>query len=124
MAQVGLGRVYLNLRRYPNAVETLNQVINEADKDIAAEAQYLLGDAYKGQSDCREAIVAYMKNKYLYPGEIQWVVPSIYEAAQCNETLGRLADARRLYQSLLQDYPSETEYVQKAKERIQALAGK
>ncbi|NOY57789.1 MAG: tetratricopeptide repeat protein, partial [Calditrichaeota bacterium] len=123
MARLGLARVYLQLHRYPNAIEILEKVLSEADKDISAEAQFLMGEAYSGQKDWQAAVVAYLKTKYLYGNETSWVVRSVFKAGQCNEKLGRLADARRLYQSILKDYAAETEYVKKAQQRLKELVG-
>ena len=104
-------------------MEHLNEVLDEADKDIAAEAQFLMGEGYKGQSDLKSAAVAYLKVKYLYGSETTWAARSVYEAAMCNEQLDRIDDARRLYNSILRDYPGESEYVEMAKARLSALVG-
>lgn len=124
MARVGLARVLLQLKRYPNAMDALNQVLDEADKDIAAEAQFLLGEGYKGQNDFKSAAVAFLKVKYLHGSESTWAARAIYEAGLCNEQLERIDDARRLYSSILKEYPGESTFVDKAKERLNALVGK
>ncbi len=68
--------------------------------------------------------MAYLKTKYLYGSERRWVAKSIYHAAECNEKLGRYSDARRLYQSILNEYSDQDELVQKARKRINDLIGK
>jgi TolA-binding protein len=54
---------------FPAAVETLENILRVGESDIAAEAQYLLGEAYRGQSDPQAAVIAYLKTKYLYGSE-------------------------------------------------------
>jgi TolA-binding protein len=124
LARIGLARAYIAVKRFPVAIGEIEKVLAQADREIAAEAQFYLGMAYKGQNAFQEAVVSFLKTKYLYPSETDWIVRGIYQAALCNEELGRLGDARRLYQSILNDYASKTEYVEKAQERLQDLVGK
>ncbi len=123
LARIGLAQVFITLKRYPAALEQLEAIVAKADPDIAAQAQVLMGDAYRGQNDLQAAIVAYLKTKYLYGNQTAWVAKSLYSAAQCNEELGRMGDARRLYQNILNNYASETEWAQNAKNRLNSLVG-
>ena len=124
LARIGLARTLIEQKRFGEATEQLNLVLDQADKDIAAEAQYLTGDVMRAQNALQSAVAAYLKIKYLYSSQIDWVVPGIYQAAQCSEELGQLSDARRLYQSIINEYPSAADYVAKAKQRLEALVGK
>ena len=124
LARLGLARIYIDKNQFAQAQALLEPLIEKSAAAIGAEAQYLLAESGRKQKNHAQASLAYLKIKYLYPELLEWVVPAIYMAAQCNEELGRLADARRLYQTLIKDYPAEAEYVAKAESRLQALVGK
>lgn len=123
-ASIGLATTYIEIKRFPKAIDLLEDVLKTSDSKAAAQAQFLLGKSYAGQQNDQEAIVAYLKTKYLYGSERRWVAKSIYHAGECNEKLGRYSDARRLYQSILNEYSDQDELVQKARKRINDLIGK
>ena len=124
LARLGLARVHIGKKQYTDAQAILDQLLDQGTPSVSAEAQFLIATILREQKELARASLAFLKIKYLYPDELDWVVPGIYNAAECNEELGRTADARRLYQSLVNDYPARSDYAARARARLQALAGK
>ena len=124
LARLGLARVHIGKKQYADAQAILDQLLEQGTPAVSAEAQFLIATILREQKELAKASLAFLKIKYLYPDELDWVVSGIYNAARCNEELGRTADARRLYQSLVNDYPARSDYAARARERLQALAGK
>ncbi|HQG44521.1 MAG TPA: tetratricopeptide repeat protein, partial [bacterium] len=124
LARLGQARVLIGKKQYEEAQTLLEQLLGEGSPAISAEAQFLLASILQEQKEWSRASLAFVKIKYLYPEEEEWVAAGLYQAARCNEALGRLADARRLYQSLINDFPGRTDYVSKSRVRLDALAGK
>jgi TolA-binding protein len=122
-ARVGLARVALQQNNFGEASSVLNTVLNNGEPEVAAEAQYLLGETYRLQGDCDQAVVEYLKTKYLYGSEEEWVVQSVYNAAECNVRLNQLDNARRLYRSIISDFPSDSTYAPMAQQRLEDLMG-
>ncbi len=120
---MGLARVHLQQENYGTARDLLDAVLTDAAPEIAAEAQYLMGESYRQQGDCNTAVVEYLKTKYLYGSEREWVVKSVYNAAECNVAIDQYDNARRLYRSILTDFPSDTTFTEKSKQRLQDLMG-
>ncbi|MDZ7724720.1 MAG: tetratricopeptide repeat protein [candidate division KSB1 bacterium] len=121
-AVLGLCRILIHEQQYQTAMQRLNQVVNQGEIDINAEAQFLLGEVYRGQNDLRAAAVAYLKVN---------IFTAVKPAGPCGRStrprgatrsLGRLDDAKRLYHSILQDYPDFNSYTDKARMKIKELA--
>ncbi|NLP09811.1 tetratricopeptide repeat protein, partial [bacterium] len=123
-ALLGLARVHFQQNRNEEAKTSLQQTLEIADKDVGAEALILLGDTHRRQNQLSEAIVAYLKVKYLYPGESAWIAAGLFQAGQCYEEQNKIGDARRCYQTILNEYPAEKAYVSRAQARLQALVGR
>jgi len=125
MARIGLARVELQAKQYPDARALLNTVLSgTAGSRVAAEAQYLMGESYKQQGDYNTAVIEYLKTKYLYGSEKDWVVKSVFNAAECNVSIDQIDNARRLYKSIISDFPSDTTFTNKSRQRLEDLMGK
>jgi len=90
---------------------------------VAAEAQFRYAETFEMQNDFKQAAVEYLKVKYLYGSYLSWVLPAVYRAGLANEKLENWGEARKIYQSILENYRDET-YQNMARERLRALAGK
>jgi len=123
-ALLGQARVQFRQRQYRKAAALTEGLLNQADVRLAADAQYLLAEVYHGQEEYAKAAVAFLKIKYLYPEEKEWVAAGIFQAGQCNERLQRFVEARRLYQSLIQDFSDQPLWIKKVQDRLDALKGK
>jgi tetratricopeptide (TPR) repeat protein len=116
------GRAQKNQARFPEARKLFLQVV--ADRhgrktETAARAQLLLGDTYVLEKNFDAALDEYLKVDigYDFP---YWQGAALYHAGTCQESLSDPAGAAKTYTRLVAKYP-ESEFVPKARERLQAL---
>ena len=83
----------------------LETVLAERTDDLAAQAQYLLGENLYRQQDWTGSEVQYLKVKYVYPAFSGWIARALLRAAEANLNLENPEKARTLLQSILDDYP-------------------
>ena len=110
-----------NLGEMPEAVELYKSVLQKTDREVAARAQFLIGEVFFAQKEYAEAVKTFSKviYGYSYP---RWQADATYEAARCFETLGKTKQAVRYYTELLSRYP-KNDKAAAAKKRIEELGG-
>jgi len=96
-------------------------VLEKTDREVAARAQFLIGEVQFAQKKYAEAIKTFSKviYGYSYP---RWQADATYEAARCFETLGKKKQALRYYTELVTRYP-KSDKAAVAKKRIEKLGG-
>lgn len=103
----GAGAAFADfLRRYPQS-------------GYAANAQYLLGNSYYAQRDCRNAITAQQVVVKNFPDNLR-APDALLNIATCQVELKDRTTARKTLESLIAQYPDSTA-AQTAKERLLAL---
>lgn len=111
-----------NLGKLDEAVKGYEAVVAQGgSQEIAARAQFMIGEIQFDQKNHKEAIRSFYRviAGYAYP---QWQADAMYEAARCFELLGMKDQAVSQYKELLEKHP-QSKKVPLAKERIQALGG-
>jgi TolA-binding protein len=92
--------------------------------EVGCRAQLLLGDIQFEKKMHTEAIREYFKVFRGYKGAPKsfdkWKAQATYEAARCFEVLKQVANAKKYYQEVVDNYP-DSAVVGKAKERLAAL---
>lgn len=117
-----LGRCLSSQGRFREARDHFQQVIDSpsaAQTELAAIAQWMIGESFLHQKNYAEAIRAYhrVETLHAYP---RWQAAALFQAAKCHELLQQPAAARELYDQLLKDYP-QSPYVDEAKTRREIL---
>ncbi|MCI0514211.1 tetratricopeptide repeat protein [candidate division KSB1 bacterium] len=115
-----LGRFYLQQQKYAAAMTILNTLPVTRNDEIAAEAQFLLAEIYLAQSEINEAMYAFLKVKYLFPFFDDWCAQSVFRAAEINEQIHNLDEARKLYELVYSEYKNK-EYRDKAFRKLRQL---
>jgi len=84
--------------------------------EIAAMAQWMIGESYFAQNDFATALRDYLRVEvvYSYP---RWQAAALLQAAKCYQQLGQQQEAAELYAKVLQTYP-QTEFVAEASQRL------
>ncbi|MFM7738117.1 MAG: tetratricopeptide repeat protein, partial [Planctomycetota bacterium] len=115
------GRALFAGGRLQDSVSAFNRAIalSTGETEIAAQAQWRIGETWLVQERYTEALAAYLLtiNQYSYP---HWRAAALLQAGKCQERLGNWAQALKLYQQLEQEYPS-SEFAAQAKRRIEAV---
>ncbi len=104
-ARIGLARAALQQNNFSRAVELLSPVASTNTGAAGAEAQYLLGKAQLMSGDFKPALDSFSKVQVLYKFYDNWVAKSILGSAKAHIQLGNRAQAQKLLQELINQYP-------------------
>lgn len=119
-AQLNLGRALKGEKKYDEAATVLTKTTGATDKQVAMEAQFDLAETRRLQGDLRSAAIEYLKVAILYDNQ-EWGARAQYAAGLCYEQVQAPAEALKAYKGVLELYKGQTEWVQKAQERLRAL---
>jgi TolA-binding protein len=108
-AKVGLAKVAIRQVRYPEAEQQLGVVAESNTTEVGAEAQYLLGVAKQQQGKYNEALDEYANVRVLYKRYDNWVAKSMLKSGECYIQLGNNSEARKILETLMQEYPRTAE---------------
>ncbi len=114
-----LGWALQNLGKHPEAIARYEQVIAKTDREVAARAQFMIGEIQFENKKHNEAVKSFFKVAYGY-GHAKWQADATYEAGRCFEVLGKSSQAVKMYQELLEKFPT-SDRVALAKERLADL---
>lgn len=116
-------QLLIRMREYDRAVERLDALLSQVNEDMRVEVQFYLGDAYFQKGDFQQAVLEFMKVKYLDPGGgLDWSVTAIYNAGKCYEKLGELDEARNMYNEIISRWGADSDYGRGAQQRIEFLS--
>jgi|GEM_PF-3650523 len=117
-----LGRERFAAGLFDDAITELGKVTaapNARGSETAAQAQWMIGEAYFHQEKYKEAIEAYYKVDSLYRSP-KWRPAAILQAGKCQEHLGNRNHANVLYSQLIKKFP-DSQYVAQANRRLEKL---
>ena len=109
-----------NLGQLDEALEHYEKVTESSEGELAARAQFMIGEIHFQQKKHDLAVRDFFKVAfgYAYP---KWQAAAHYEAGRCFEVLGKLQQARKSYQEIVDNFP-ESEQAAQAQERLRELA--
>ncbi|RMG00609.1 MAG: outer membrane protein assembly factor BamD [Planctomycetota bacterium] len=116
-----LGFAYQNLGQTDKAESFYARVIQAADDETGARAQFMIGELQFARKDYAEAVKSFFKVAYGYVAP-QWQADATFEAARCFELLKKPEQAAKLYRELIEKYPQSNK-VNDAKAKLEALGG-
>ncbi|RMG38799.1 MAG: tetratricopeptide repeat protein [Planctomycetota bacterium] len=117
-----VGRSYKQQARFDEAEKYFRRVLQSPrgrNTETAARAQYALADMEFLRKRYDKAVPLYLQVYHGFPFP-QWQAAALLYAGVCDEKLGRVEDAARMYALLLQKFP-RSEHAPKARERLEAL---
>ncbi|MCE9606546.1 MAG: tetratricopeptide repeat protein [Planctomycetia bacterium] len=101
------------------ALAIFEKVTEETDREIGARARFMIGEIYFTRKNHTEAVKHFFKVAYGYAYP-EWQARSQFEAGRCFEVLGKLDQAKRSYQEVVDKY-SKYEEAALAKKRLADL---
>jgi len=120
--KITIGRSFINLNQFQNAVDYLKKVKLEADSDTEPEIQYYIGEAYLKAGQYENAIAEFVKIPLLSKKtKLQWEASALYYSGQAYEKLGRINDAVRMYQEIIRRPGIEASLKNEAQKRIKQI---
>jgi tetratricopeptide (TPR) repeat protein len=113
------GRISVTKGEFDEARSQLSQAVKSAGKEteIAARAQWLIGETYFLQNNYSMALQNYAAVLH-YDDQPQWCAVSQLQAAKCLEAQGNWTDAVAAYQRAIEAYPDSI-YVDETLQRLQ-----
>lgn len=103
------------------ALALYSQVLGKTNREVAARAQFLIGEVQFAKKDHSSAISSFFKVAYGYSYP-KWQALATFEAGRCFEVLGKKTQALKQYQELVEKYPG-SDKVPLANQRIKELKG-
>jgi TolA-binding protein len=108
-----------NLGKLDVAIALYEQVVAKTSREVAARAQFMIGEIQFQQKDHRAAVKSFFKVSYGY-GYPQWQADATYEAGRCFEVLQNTTQAVKQYQELIEKFP-QSDKAPLAKKRVKEL---
>jgi TolA-binding protein len=108
-----------NMNQADEAVELYKDVIARTDQDVAARAQFMIGEIEFAQEKHKEAVKSFFVVVYGY-GSPKWRAEAAFEAARCFEVLGKKTQAVKMYRELIELFPASDKAIL-AGERLKEL---
>lgn len=114
-----MGRRSMDQGKFERARAYFSQVVEIPDAgsiELAAMAQWMIGETYFHQEDYKQAIEAYflVERQHAFT---QWQSAALFQAAKCYEHLDQIKPASKLYQHVIQIEP-ESDYAIQARKRL------
>ena len=117
-----IGRAYVYLNQVDLAVDLLKEVRLIADSEREPEIQFYIGDAYFQTGQYENAIAEYVKIPLLSrKTKLQWEASALYYSGQAYEKLGRIEDAKRMYEEIVSRPGIDIVLKKEAQKRIKEI---
>jgi len=113
---------YYRDKKYSNAISTFNKAIALLkNNELRAEAQYWIGDSYFENEDYVNSISEFLKVSYNYPELTQWAASADLQVGQAYYKVGKIDQAKYIYNKVIEKYGSGSDWGKEAKKRLETL---
>lgn len=119
-----IAQSFIHLNQFQNAVEYLKRMKLEADSEKEPEIQFYIGEALLKAGQYEEAIAEFVKIPLLSKKtKLQWEASALYYSGQAYEKLGRIPDAIRMYEEIVNRAGIDLVLKRDAAKRIKQIQG-
>ena len=119
-SRLSLGWEEHHAGHFDNASSFFRTVMSTRSDELAAEAQYGIGVSLQSAGKEREAIIAYMRVKYVFPAAGVWIAKASFGLGECYENTQQTQKAKDAYQFVAkQTYVPDMAVI--AQERLKKL---
>ncbi len=122
--KIQIGYYYYRLNEYDYAIQLFKKILPEADIDNEPRIQFWIGECYFGKGQFQQAISEYLKIVYFSkPAKLlsQYKVTAQYQAAISYIKLGKLENAKQLFQRIITEQGAESVFGKPAKEKLEEI---
>ncbi len=119
-ARIALVRLIMESGRHDDASREAESVISERADEIAAEAQFLLGEISVRQGDQGRALDAYLKVALVYDSFEHWAARGRLGAGEVYRRMGNLSRAETLFTEVMRAHEDDELGVE-ARERLENM---
>ncbi|MCS7228889.1 MAG: outer membrane protein assembly factor BamD [Candidatus Kryptonium sp.] len=101
-ARVKIGEILLSYDKSNEAIEILKPVVlNRATDEVSAQAQYLYAESFFKLGNFDEALLQFLRVRYLYGEYVKFLPMTYYRIAQCYEIKGDYGKATQFLNDIL-----------------------
>ena len=115
-----IGKIQLKEKKYDEALATLKSVIMKREDEVAAEAQFNIGEVDFAKGDLKNAALEYMRLTYVYGKFTDWSVKGQLGAARAYKEMGENGQAKSLLEKIINKYPDSL-YAKEARDLLSSL---
>lgn len=115
-----MGKAKFDLQDYDAAIGHFEEVTAQTRGEVAARAQFYIGQTLQAREQFSPALVAYLRVMAIYPTFGEWVAAATLESGKCHEGLGANDEARAAYRTVVEQHQG-TSWAKMAAERLTAL---
>ncbi|MCL5268751.1 MAG: tetratricopeptide repeat protein [Bacteroidetes bacterium] len=119
-AKVLLSEIYFDRGRTQDAISLANSVAKTRDDLIGAQAQLHVAEYYCASGDSSNAVLAFLKVKYVFAGFSDIVAESQLKLANCLMKFGNRTDAKSLLEEFIKGRADDS-YARQARKQLEKL---
>ena len=120
--RIKIGIFLMNLMQFDDAIAHFRVLKPFADAETEPEIQYYIGKSYLNAGKFEQAIAELLRVKFFSkPTKLPWEVTALYESALCYLRLKNYDRARQLFQQIVREQGSESEFGRFANAKIAEL---
>jgi tetratricopeptide (TPR) repeat protein len=117
--KIQIGIYYYELKEFDRALDRFRSLKPEADSESDAEIQYWLGKCYADMGLYEQAILEYLKVKYISPPtQLPWASTALYEAGIAYLRLHRPSTAKSMFEKIVTIEGASSDLGRIARQRI------
>ena len=119
-AKVMLSEIYFSRGRTADAISLASSVAKTRDDLIGAQAQLKVAEYYCNDNDSANAVISFLRVKYVFPSFTDIVAKSQLEYADCLVKFGNKREAKTLLQEFVRGR-TEDSYTKLAREKLKEI---
>ncbi|MCG3119140.1 MAG: Outer membrane protein assembly factor BamD [bacterium] len=120
--RIKIGVFLMNLSQFDDAITHFRALKPFADAETEPEIQYYIGKSYFNAGKFEQAIAELLRVKFFSkPTKLPWDVTALYESGLCYLRLKNYERARQLFQQIVKEQGSESDFGRFAKAKIDEL---
>ncbi len=120
--KIRIGVFLFDLKEYERTISYLRELKPLVDADSEPEVQYWIAKAYADRGDTEQAIIEFLKIKYLSKRtKLPWGATALYEAGRGYKKLGNFDKAKEMFQEVVRERGANDQIGRVANQQIQEI---
>jgi len=120
--RIKIGTLLMSLMQFDDAITHFRALKPLADAETEPEIQYYIGKSYFNAGQFEQAIAELLRVKFFSkPTKLPWDITALYESGLCYMRLKNYDRARQLFQQIVKEQGSESDFGRFAQAKIEEL---
>lgn len=122
--RIKIGTLLMSLMQFDDAIAHFRALKPLADAETEPEIQYYIGKSYFNAGQFEQAIAELLRVKFFSkPTKLPWDITALYESGLCYMRLKNYDRARQLFQQIVKEQGSQSDFGRFAQAKIEELEG-